>query len=86
VFEWGYRVDGTRTTCCGIGGSWATAGKPLVNGCQLCPDSPTYWQRNLREPYVAVPLGGDDAALEASDAPPSPAPDARIHGERAHGV
>ncbi|GAA1843275.1 hypothetical protein GCM10009687_05940 [Asanoa iriomotensis] len=66
-------MDGTGTTCCGTGGSWATAGKPLVNGCQLCPNSPTYWQGKLPEPYVAVPLGADDAAVGSSDVP-SPAP------------
>lgn len=31
-------------TCCGQGGTWATAGQPRVGGCQLCPNSPTYWR------------------------------------------
>jgi hypothetical protein len=30
--------------CCGEGGTWAPAGKPLVVGCQLCKNSPTYWR------------------------------------------
>ncbi|MEU8158144.1 hypothetical protein AB0B94_31200 [Micromonospora sp. NPDC048986] len=36
------REDGT---CCGTGGRWAPKeGEPVVNGCQLCPNSMTYWR------------------------------------------
>lgn len=31
--------------CCGEGGSHTTVGEPLVPGCALCPNSPTYWRR-----------------------------------------
>lgn len=34
-----------ESVCCGEGGPWAPAGKPLVQGCQLCPRSSTYWRR-----------------------------------------
>jgi hypothetical protein len=30
--------------CCGEGDIWASAGKPRVVGCKLCPNSPTYWR------------------------------------------
>ncbi len=54
-------------TCCGQGGVWAPAGDPLVPGCRLCPESPTYYrlpqnredgqpyaERSLDESYRAV--------------------------------
>jgi hypothetical protein len=40
------KLDGI---CCGQGGSWAPKAEdraPLVGGCQLCPNSPTYWARD----------------------------------------
>jgi hypothetical protein len=50
--------------CCGLGGAWAhPAGSRLVLGCQLCPQSPTYWRTHRADgrPYVPVePLGGHD--------------------------
>ncbi len=30
--------------CCGKGGRWAPGGDPLVPGCKLCPESPTYFK------------------------------------------
>jgi hypothetical protein len=35
--------------CCGQGGAWSKAGGPLLPGCQLCVNSPTYWRRDGRE-------------------------------------
>lgn len=37
----------TNPTCCGNGGSWAPKpGEPVVVGCQVCPNSPTYWAKD----------------------------------------
>lgn len=34
-----------KSLCCGQGGSWAPKpGEALVQGCQLCPKSATYWR------------------------------------------
>lgn len=35
--------------CCGEKYDWLTAGAPLVNACQLCPVSPSYWRLNSVE-------------------------------------
>ncbi len=41
--------------CCGKGGPWANGGGPLVPGCAMCPESPTYWRlpanREDGQPY-----------------------------------
>ncbi len=49
-------------TCCGEGGAWAPpAGKPVVNGCMLCPRSPTYWRTNRADgkPYQPARAAGE---------------------------
>ncbi|MGW3854729.1 hypothetical protein [Micromonospora arida] len=45
-----------EVTCCGQR-STGTAGAPLVNACQLCPTSPTYWRDQEPSPApTAVPV------------------------------
>jgi hypothetical protein len=54
--------DGTAgPVCCGQGGAWAPGpGKPVVIGCMLCRESPTYWRTHRSDglPYEPVhPIG-----------------------------
>lgn len=60
----------TDQTCCGEGGAWATEGEPLVVGCKLCPNSPTYWRTNRAdgEPYRSATLEESYASV-ADDRP-----------------
>lgn len=45
--------------CCGEPGAWAQKGQPLVVGCALCPNSPTFWRlaanRADGKPYEPMP-------------------------------
>lgn len=52
-------------TCCGR--SLWPAGSPLVNACQLCPNSPTYWRDPTAPPGCTCHKyeGSDDCACLA---------------------
>ena len=58
--------------CCGEDGAWSPKpGNPVIAACMLCPNSPTYWQRGRKEPYVTAALRnefGGHAVKSADDA------------------
>jgi hypothetical protein len=55
--------------CCGKAGVWANGGGPLVAGCRICPESPTYWKlpanRADGQPYRELTL--DESYRRTSD-------------------
>ncbi|MDH6460890.1 hypothetical protein M2302_001056 [Micromonospora sp. A200] len=72
----------TGATCCGQRAT-GTAGAPLVNACQLCPTSPTYWRdqppspappQQTAAPATAQPERTGSGLVWSSHATGDPAP------------